>query len=103
MEGCWAEGEVARRLARKLRPGSGLRLVTGDSLLIVLGSEVPWVDGLIYLGRQQLLYLPTLWQPNLPYEWLVARLQGLGHPPWALVPSANAVRAVGLSAAAAPA
>lgn len=106
VEGCWAEGEAARKLSQKLKAGSGLRAVTGQQLLVVLGTEVPWVDGLIYLGRRDLLYLPTLWEPNLPYDWLVARLRALGHPPWALLPPAQdcprrAARALGLSAAAA--
>jgi hypothetical protein len=98
VEGCWAEGAAVAQLQKKMRPGLGLRAVSHGSQMVVLGCEIPWVDGLIYLGRVELLYLPTLWQPDLPYEWLLARLGKLGHSPWALVPPG---RALGLSAAAA--
>lgn len=96
VEGCWAEGQAALLLRKKIRPDLGLRGVTFGSLLVLLGGNVPWVDSLVYLGRQEMLYLPTLWQPDLPYEWLVARLSQLGPPPWALIPPG---RALGLSAA----
>ena len=98
IEGCWADGAAAQQLRKKLPAGSSLRAVLQGSRLVVLGAEVPWVDQLVYLGRQQLIYLPTLWEPNLPYEWLVARLTKLGPPPWALIPPGQAL---GLSAATA--
>ena len=54
--------------------------------LVVLGSEVPWVDGLTYLGREGRVYLPTTAQPNLPSEWLEAGLQHKAPGPWILLP-----------------
>lgn len=99
VEGCWAEGpETLQLLRKKLKPGRGLRLAQGETCWVVLGEQLPWAEGLVYLGRQDLLYLPTLWQPDLPLDWLTARLQKLGTPPWALVPPA---RALGLGSAAA--
>jgi len=96
VQGCWAEGtDTIERLRKKLQPGRGLRLAQGESCWVVLGEQVPWVEGLTYLGRQDLLYLPTLWQPDLPLDWLTARLQKLGPPPWALIPTSRGFHAAG--------
>lgn len=71
-----AEGEAAARLARRLLalPDASLaRLdgVAGEGLLAVLGAEndLPWVDGVRYLGRDPAapaLLLPTARTPVLP-------------------------------------
>lgn len=99
VEGLWAEGPAASALRRKLlaNPRPGLRVAESGDRMVVLGLDLPWVEGAIYLGREDNLYLPTLCSPNLPRAWLVARLAQLGDPPWALVPPA---RALGLGAAA---
>ncbi|MFN0122042.1 MAG: hypothetical protein ACKV2V_16220 [Blastocatellia bacterium] len=71
-----AQGTVAAALrARLLRlPDAALarlRGVAGQDLLIVMGAaaDLPWVDGVIYLGRDaraaQLL-MPTTQEPNVP-------------------------------------
>lgn len=87
VEGCWAEGVAAAELQAKLTD-RGLKLQTArfDSGLVVLGAEVPWVDGGTYLGREGQIYTPTMWQPNLPYEWLVAGLTKKAAGPWVLLP-----------------
>lgn len=94
-EACWAEGPALSSLLQRCRqqPHPHWRVAQSDSVLVLIGpgESLPWVDSLVYLGRQDLLYLPTLWRPNLPYEWLVARLSQLGNPPWALVPPAQAL------------
>ncbi|MBI4820024.1 MAG: hypothetical protein HY791_27360 [Deltaproteobacteria bacterium] len=70
--------EVARRLRRKLlRSDSFDRLLgVGDErVLILLGSELPWVDGVLYFGRDARapsLLLPTALAPELPVEVLEA-------------------------------
>ncbi len=98
VEGCWVEGAAAESLGKRLRdgPAAGLRVALGEGRLVVLGAEPPWIEGAIFLGRDQGLYLPTLWQPNVPIAWILARLRQLGEPPWALVPPG---RAMGLSQA----
>lgn len=99
VEGCWADGEAAKLLRRRLgeRPSVGLRVAfTKEGGLAVLGPEPPWVDGAIFLGREDGLYLPTLWRPSVPVAWIVPRLRQLGEPPWALLPPGQVV---GLSAA----
>ena len=101
VEGCWAEGLSLAQLQKKLMSDprrKALRAVQTGPLLVLLGADIPWVENLIYLGRRDLIYLPTLWEPDVPYEWLLAKLKALGHPPWALIPPG---RALGLSAATA--
>ena len=71
-----AEGEAAGRLARRLLalPDAALaRLagVAGEDLLVILGveDELPWVDGIRYLGRDPdapTLLLPTVRTTALP-------------------------------------
>lgn len=98
MEGCWAEGAAGEELRRKLlgRPKSGLRVAAADNQIVALGTEPPWVEGAVFLGQEGRLYLPTLWQPELPLAWIEARLSQLGDPPWAMLPNG---RVIGLSKA----
>ncbi|HYM00395.1 MAG TPA: hypothetical protein VEZ90_15685 [Blastocatellia bacterium] len=92
--GAWASGQAARRLAHRLLAFDDQHLgklsglartpmnisednVSEDSLserhalLIVIGEEqaLPWVDGVRYLGRDELapsLLLPTNLKPSVP-------------------------------------
>ena len=88
-EACWAEGPVIQALKDKIVASTrkDLRLAQSDDVLVVIGPDLPWVDGLVYLGREGELYLPTLWKPNVPIAWISARLRQLGPAPWALVRS----------------
>ena len=102
-EACWAEGAAARALKEKIvgSDRNDLQLAQAEDVLVVLGPELPWVDGLIYLGRDQQIYLPTLWQPSIPIAWIMARLRKLGPAPWAIVRSGkvlelNKARALGV-------
>ena len=71
-----AWGEASRALAHSLleRDDAGLgalAAVAGDSLLVVLGEgpELPWADGVRYLGRDPDapgLYTPTTLRPSAP-------------------------------------
>ncbi len=86
VEGCWAEGAAAADLQAKLtRRALKLQTARFDTGLLALGAEVPWVDGGTYLGRQGQIYMPTMWLPNLPYEWLVAGLAKKAAGPWVLL------------------
>ena len=71
-----ATGHAARALARRLMAMSPERLgalsgVAGRELLLVLGvgKDLPWVDGVQYLGRDPEapgLLLPTALRPAVP-------------------------------------
>lgn len=87
VEGCWAEGPVADQLRAKIRH-RGLKNLSADfeGGLVLLGEQIPWVESLTYLGREGQIYLPTLWSPDLPHEWLLAGLKKKGPGPWVLLP-----------------
>ena len=88
VEGAWVQGAAARQLQSKLQQrGLNLQcLAFPDQGLVVLGRELPWVEEITYLGRQGQIYTPTMWQPDLPVEWLVEGLVKKGPPPWVLLP-----------------
>jgi hypothetical protein len=74
-----ARGEAAPRLARRLlrgpQPLTAFRLVAGRQILVVLGpsEDLPWVDGVFYLGRDDsapALLLPTHSAPTAPLPLL---------------------------------
>ena len=79
--GALARGPAAHRLADRLalladEPLGRLVGAAGEGLLVVMG-EVPWVDGLTWLGRDPLaaaLLLPTLEGPDLPLDLVQAAL-----------------------------
>lgn len=69
-----ARGEVARKLAEKL-VGRDVRGVAGPGIVVALGTQLPWVDGVTWLGVDPLapgLYLPTARRPEDPIEWVEA-------------------------------
>lgn len=43
-----------------------LRAVGGDGWLVVLGEELPWADGVIYLGWDSGILVPTTQAPTPP-------------------------------------
>jgi hypothetical protein len=87
----WAEGSTRKKWAPLLQNRTDLRQVATSSGLLAIGPELPWLPGLTYLGLQQGVYLPTLVQPNLPLDWLVARLRRHSPPPWLLLPPGRAI------------
>ena len=93
--GVWARGGAARKLARRMlesqRLPNSLRGCCTQDQLVLLGpaESLGWVEDATYLGCDpccSLLYLPTLWRPSLPLDWLCSRLARLGAPPWLLLP-----------------
>jgi hypothetical protein len=78
-----ATGDTARRLAQRLLEldraiFSRLYGVAGQTTLLVLGAEanLPWVDGVSYLGRDAAapeLLLPTHIEPLVPTANLLER------------------------------
>jgi len=91
VEACWAEGPLVSKLEAKIGQRKDLRVARFKEGLLAIGPNLPWLSGLTYLGRQQSLYLPTLWEPNLPVDWLQARLELSGNPPWLLLPPGRAM------------
>jgi hypothetical protein len=80
---------AARLLSRPDEELAALRGVAGPDLLIALGSgeNLPWADGVIYLGRDPdspLLLMPTTHGPSIPLQLLeralVARKDRLSPP-----------------------
>ena len=95
IEGLAARGAAGHLLARRLLERGSQRELSGvkaNDCLIVLGpaEHLPWVDGAVYLGREDplhLLYLPTHLAPSLPVSWLTQGLRAqLPRGPWALLP-----------------
>ena len=71
-------GSVATALGRALleREGSW-RASAGDDVLLVVGDAVPWIDGLIWLGRDPRapgLLLPTGFEPPVHPQLIAAQL-----------------------------
>lgn len=109
-----AEGEAARRLAARLLARSDEELsrlsgAAGPGMIAVLGAEadLPWTDGVLYLGRDPdapSLLLPTALAPGAPLPlWeraLLAAAQAAGEsaaPPVAIL--LDPLRAVPLGGA----
>jgi hypothetical protein len=101
IEGAFAGGSAARRLAQRLLAGaewSNIRGVATHTGIVLLGNDLPWVDGIIYLGRDTTapqIYLPTTQTVNVPPALLaraISRPSGstsgppsAPQPPWAVV------------------
>jgi hypothetical protein len=107
--GAAAKALVEKLLARddaalaKLSGVTSAASAAGDGLILVLGesAELPWVDGVSYLGRDPAapsLLLPTASEPDVPVELLeraiVARFAGVAAP-IAVLPEAGAIIGVG--------
>ena len=101
-----ARGSASRTLARRLltlddeRLGR-LRGVAGSGLLVLVGAadDLPWVDGVVYLGvdpRARALLLPTTLEPDAPLPLLErALLDRRDRPPLAVLLEPPALVSVG--------
>lgn len=79
-----ARRDAARRCAARLLalPDDTLALLRGAAmpgLLVVAGSDLPWIDGIEYLGKDDSLFLPTTVAPGVPLP-LLARAIAASHP-----------------------
>lgn len=80
-----ATGAAARALGRRVadldeEALQSLTAVAGDDVFVVLGnsSALPWIDGVIYLGRDEAapdLLLPTAVAPTIPAALLEAAVR----------------------------
>jgi hypothetical protein len=69
---------------------AALRGLAGDGLLCLVGEDLPWADGVRWLGacpEAPGLYLPTRAMPSV-HPMLLARALG-GAPPLAVLPEAG--------------
>ena len=90
---CIARGAAARALGNALLAWESARLdrikaCAGDGVLVVLGdgADLPWLDGITYLGRDQAaphLLLPTTHRPDVPADLFARALAA--HVPGATV------------------
>jgi hypothetical protein len=75
---------LARLLQRDDAALARLSGVAGEDLVVIAGPELPWADGVSYLGRDPLapsLLLPTRREPEVPVGLLQqALLRRLGAP-----------------------
>ncbi len=75
---CVARGALAQALGRELlawEPGrlARIKACAGEGMLVVLGAsaDLPWLDGVVYLGRDEAaphLLLPTNRVPDVPVD-----------------------------------
>lgn len=63
---------LAEATARRVRDGAFLRAAAADGVLLVVGDgqQLPWADGVTYLGEEDGLLLPTLVAPDVPADLL---------------------------------
>lgn len=55
-----------------------LRGAATPELIAIAGTDLPWIDGIEYLGRDEELFLPTALAPSVPVP-LLARAIALRH------------------------
>jgi hypothetical protein len=103
--GVLARGPAARALgSRALEALDGLSGLISRDLLLLLGPEqaLPWVDGATWVGRQDLLLLPTLSRPEVPLDLLckaIARDHPTLAPPWLMLPEPELLLGAGIARA----
>ncbi|MGW4207366.1 bpX5 domain-containing protein [Lentzea sp. NPDC004789] len=51
---------------RRLREGAELRVACGPEWILVVGGDLPWADGVTYLGWDDGLLVPTTLAPSTP-------------------------------------
>jgi hypothetical protein len=73
---------LGRRLLEDAR-ASRFRAAAAGGCLLIAGSDLPWMDGIVYLGVDRgapSLWLPTQLQPDFPLDLLEAAIRRLGQP-----------------------
>jgi hypothetical protein len=58
--------ELRAATVRRLRAGAELRVAFGPEWTLVIGAELPWADGVTYLGWDDGLLVPTTLAPSTP-------------------------------------
>ena len=104
-----AEGDALQRLlqallaapAQRLRGLRGVRAARG---VVLLGAEtdLPWADGVTYLGRDPRapsLLLPTYLEPDVPVDLLERRITATQATPIAVLPHLRLLLGLGRASA----
>jgi MoxR-vWA-beta-propeller ternary system domain bpX5 len=79
----WATAQQLQACAISAQRQQQLRCLVTQSGWLVLSmgeGELPWIDGVTWLGRDAAfanILMPTLLRPSLPPEWLSAAIQKL--------------------------
>lgn len=78
---------LAAAAVARARAGADLRAVAAAGRVVVVGAEpdLPWCEGVTYLGRDGGLLLPTATAPSVPADVLRAAVQPLVPPGCGLV------------------
>ena len=79
-------GAAGKALGERLleEPKLAFRALAWDQGLVLLGDELPWVSGLIWLGREPDapgLYLPTQVASTVDPSWVLQCLASQAQPP----------------------
>ena len=61
---------------RRIDAGAELRAAAGDGWLLILGDDLPWADGCVYVGHDGPLLLPTTRALDRPPTWSRRALGG---------------------------
>lgn len=73
-----AIGDSALRLAAatssRLRLGDAFSAAGGEGWLLVIGEDLPWADGVTYLGREEGILVPTSRRTSFPAALVKASL-----------------------------
>jgi hypothetical protein len=74
-----AAGERLRAAARRwIECGAELRAAEGDGWLLLLGDDLPWADGCVYVGHEGPLLLPTTRAIDPPADLVAAAVGPAG-------------------------
>lgn len=63
---------------RRIDAGAELRAAAGDGWLLILGDDLPWADGCVYVGHDGPLLLPTTRALDHPPELVAAAVGSAG-------------------------
>lgn len=89
--GALARGPVARALGERLLHREGAwQVAVADGLLVALGEDLPWVDGVQWLGTSTQahgLWLPTTQRPALHLALVARAVSRRAGLPAVLLPS----------------
>lgn len=75
VEGVVGFGDVGRQLALRVADREGDRGLVAGEHLVVFGTDLPWLDGVRYIGRDPAapgVYFDTRLVPEVPVDLLAA-------------------------------
>ena len=93
------KGAVGERLAERAATRDSVTIDVASPWTVLRGEDLPWVDGVIYLGalEEGALLVPVLDNPDAPPDLVLAAVRRLASPdsgPFALLPHDTGVDVV---------